>query len=619
MENSKFLERKYPDLPGSRPVERAVQKKLRQGESGPATKESRVDAYLDRLEAIMKDQRGLAHLKYRILETYTTKQDEIPESYWRLQENIMRERGESGDWANATNEQRAELKRQNSEGVLADQRSSLEQWVDYFASTDSDYVPRNLKYWIFRNVLGLAEYDKEKKEFPKRSKGTLKQFPDINHEALAYVVDAIIKKHGGTNIEFEHDIQPDERAAFQTFLAKENFQKLYSWAHDLMNPIPEHLLPVTEGEWRKFIKGSDPMELVSTIRGNGTGWCTAGENTAKTQLQGGDFYVFYSLDDEGKPTIPRIAIRMQAEKIAEVRGVAYKQNLDPYMSAVLEEKLNEFPDSTEYLKKDSDMKLLTAIETKSKKGEMLTRDDLTFLYELEAPIEGFGYRSDPRIEELRDARDVGANLPVLFECTPTDIAHSVSEIRDTTKAYIGSLEPGIFDALPPTLEHVYTKFPEERIKFRTIELGTGLKGGPAFQKAIESRSMHVGSLAQQLLESSDFKVLAGGRSADLVEISVRSLGFTSVTRYDQICARAQQLGLDLCPEEVGPQLRLQYADQPLDEYLAVAMKAISDRGGSPVVFAVDRSGGGLWLNASDGRPDDEWASSRRFVFLRPRK
>ena len=69
----------------------------------------------------------------------------------------MREQGQLGDWQEADENKKDEIKRQNSEGVLGDQRSSLEQWIDYFASSDSKYIPRELKYWIFRNIEGLQE------------------------------------------------------------------------------------------------------------------------------------------------------------------------------------------------------------------------------------------------------------------------------------------------------------------------------------------------------------------------------------------------------------------------------------------------------------------------------
>ena len=78
------------------------------------------------------------------------------------------------------------------------------------------------------------------------------------------------------------------------------------------------------------------------------------------------------------------------------------------------------------------MKKVTELVKKQEKEEPFTKDDLTLLYELNAPIEGFGYEKDPRIAELRDTRDVEADLPVLFDCAPEGIAHNVSEIKDIT-------------------------------------------------------------------------------------------------------------------------------------------------------------------------------------------
>ena len=38
------------------------------------------------------------------------------------------------------------------------------------------------------------------------------------------------------------------------------------------------------------------MKLVKSLEGKGTGWCTAGIETARWQLQGGDFHVYYTKD-----------------------------------------------------------------------------------------------------------------------------------------------------------------------------------------------------------------------------------------------------------------------------------------------------------------------------------
>lgn len=628
MEKNDFLSKKYPDLPGSKPVERAVQKKIQEGEKGSQTKEGLVEAYLDRLEEFFKTPEKFNRLKYKILEKYVTKYEEIPESYWKLQERIIRKRGEGGDWAEATEEQKEELKKQNAERVLSDQRASLEQWIDYFASPDSEYISKNLKYWILRNVIGLQEYDKEKKEFSRRSKGTIKQFPDINYEALAYVVDVIVKKLEDKKIEFEHDIQSDEREAFQKFLAKEDFTKLYAWANDLMNPIPDHLLPVTEGRWMKYEQDSDSHEIVKTIRGKGTGWCTAGENTAKTQLQGGDFYIYYSLDDNGEPTLPRLAIRMEENKVAEVRGVAYKQNIDPYIVPVLETKLKNFGQEGEaYKKKSADMNLLTEIEAKTKQNQKLTRDELVFLYEIDSKIEGFGYQRDPRIKELRDQRkaNIKEDAAIFFECSPEEVAWKQEYITEKTKAYVGELFQGIFQK---GIEHIYTSFPEGRIEKADIEIGglteEELEIKIENKKDEQGRNYISSSYAERMMKSPDFAAsikerLKNLESINLVRLKVRDLGFTKNPTTDELYERAEEFGLELCPAETGPHLRLKYEEvfgrvQPMNEHLLIAMRQITVLEGSLHAFMVRRPSDGMWLDIAWAEPTRDWDPDDEFVF-----
>ena len=63
------------------------------------------------------------------------------------------------------------------------------------------------------------------------------------------------------------------------------------------------------------------LKLYNSLQGYNTGWCTAGSReTAKEQLEEGDFYVYYSKDKNGNYTIPRLAIRMSEDEIAEIRG-----------------------------------------------------------------------------------------------------------------------------------------------------------------------------------------------------------------------------------------------------------------------------------------------------------
>ncbi len=491
------------------------------------------------------------------------------------------------------------------------QKKTLSSWLDYLKQNDANY-PTWFRYFVVRNLEKMGTLDKEKGEYTKRNDYTVAPFPEINSEALGFVYRMLTTGIG--HQEFVNE--PEKREQLTQLISKKDFIKLYTFAQiETAGSLNRESM---QGEWVKYDKGSDYHILENSLRGKGTGWCTA-EGSASSHLQGGDFYVYYSRGNSGTYSEPRVAIRMENNQVAEVRGVNHRQELEPALVDVATEKYHSLPGGEKFDKKSADMKKVTELVKKQEKGEQFNKDDLVFLYELNALIEYFGYDKDPRIKELRDTRDTNADLPIIFDCAPEDVAHSVSEIRETTKAYVGKLESGIFDVLPREIEHVYTKFPEERMKFHNnIELGTGIKDGSEFQKTIEEQEMRVSTYAAQILKSPDFKVLAENENIDLIEVSVRALGFEKLARYEDICKRAKELGLELCPAEVGPQLRLQYKDQPMGEWLIVAMNAISGSDGNPKLFDVDRLDDELWLNGNDGRPDNEWNPENPFVFLRPR-
>ena len=176
------------------------------------------------------------------------------------------------------------------------------------------------------------------------------------------------------------------------------------------------------------------------------------------QIQSGDFHVYYTYDLNGDPTQPRLAIRMEGhDRIGEVRGVLPHQGVEPILQETFDEKLKTFgKEADAYRKKSSDMKRLTAIDAKVQGVQTLTKDDLHFLYELDSTIEGFGYERDPRIEELRSARNPEEDMLTIFECTKDQIAHVPSEITKNTKAYVGQLEPGIFRRSPSSTSSTST-------------------------------------------------------------------------------------------------------------------------------------------------------------------
>ncbi len=46
----------------------------------------------------------------------------------------------------------------------------------------------------------------------------------------------------------------------------------------------------------------------------------------------------------------------------------------------------------------------------------------------------------------------------------------------------------------------------------------------------------------------------------------------------------------------------------------MGMKQITDSGGDPSVFRLERDGGGLWLHGRWATPGDEWYPGHEFVF-----
>ena len=391
--------------------------------------EERIRKYISRLEHAhelsKKSEHSLKILKKFYYDKYLIK--ELPESYINLQNKIAREEGYGDIYVSD------ETKEKMLNQVREDQKSILDLWIDYFMSEDAMY-PTWFKVYAFKGMIGLSTFDKEKQEFGKRTDKTTTSFIDLNMEALSKVYD-ILKSEIG-----EDNLTDEEREILSN---GEGFKKLYTYyLTNLDSKIMNN--DETEGIWIKYDMGSDYMPLWESLQGKNTGWCTAGKETAKTQLAGGDFYVYYTKDENGEYKNPRIAIRMNGEnEIGEIRGTSKNQNLEPNMEPILNKKLEEFPDKDKYKKKVHDMKRLTLTEEKQKNNQELTLDDLKFLYEVDSRIEGFGYQKDPRIKEIISKRDKRKDIVFAYGVNEDEVAFSKEEWeenKDRIKVYYGNLD-----------------------------------------------------------------------------------------------------------------------------------------------------------------------------------
>ena len=595
---------KNPELQKSPEVQHAVVREQRHtGEKIPNDPQDRIEAYTDRLENIFLNpdsrvrERNIDLFRPKIYDSLIIKRGNFPDSYFELQKRVAREQGH-GDI-----EISPEMREQMIDTVIADQKHSLDAWIDYLSSEDAVY-PAWFKYYAWNQITKLSQFDKERGEFKKRTDSTVAPFPDIYREPLAQIADLYERVKADNK-------DPEARAEFD-----KKFPNLYA---ELIVKSLEASMEGREtiaGSWVKYEQGKngEAEKLFQSLDGKGTGWCTAGYSTAQMQIESGDFYVYYTNDKDGNPVQPRLAIRMNGDtQIGEVRGVLPQQNVEPLMQEVLEEKLQTFgKEANAYRKRSSDMKMLTALENKKEQDQSFTKEDLTFLYEINSTIEGFGYQSDPRIEELRKDRNTEADMLVIFDCTREQIAHVPSAINENTRAYVGQLEPGIFHKLE-NLEHVYTSFPDKKI--RREEIAVGGKSAKELTSAMEAENINIGSYAQSMLDNKkEFIPTQEKEALTLIRLTVADLGFRTGATTDQIYERAQELGLDLCPADAGPHYRLQYQNQPLGEWIYMGMKQITDSGGRPSVFRLEHDDDGLWLYGDWAGPNREWYSDDKFVF-----
>lgn len=608
------LQLKTPELQKSEEVQNSVAKYERlNDEKLPNDPTDRIEAHMDRLEKIFLNpdervrQRNLEMLREGIYDAYIIKPEEVPESYFELQQRVARERGIDAE--NIT----PDIKERMINVLIEDQKHSLDQWIDYLTSDDAVY-PTWFKYFVFQNITKLSQFDKSLGKFKKRTTDTTAPYPDVFREPLAQICDVYEKVAKDNNL-----LKTDPK--IQEEFSK-SFPKLYA------EKITESLSAKLEsnesirGKWVKYEQGNqqDAEKLYKSLQGKGTGWCTAGDSTARTQIESGDFYVFYSDDKDGNPVQPRLAIRMGGtDKIGEVRGINEHQNVEPIMSPVLEEKLKDFgPEAEKYKKKSADMKQLTEIDKKIKENPQaqLSKEELRFLYELDAPIEGFGYSKDPRIEEILVGRDVKKDLPIIFDCQPEQIATLSTGVNENTVTYLGPWNPTIYEKIRqyPNIKYIYERFPNKKIFLRTIETNTEIQLADRVEKILTTGGHRIFDSAKDILSKVEFS--KESKEYNLVSFSVGQLGFLQGATTEQIYNRAKELGLETCPAEVGPLLRSQYTDQPKGEYLWIAMKSILNAIGIPHVFGVHRYPDGSWLVAYRDEPGGRFNPVDRFVFCR---
>ena len=408
------FESKHKDI-----VESSFNKARQNKEKLPGkNNERRNFAYLSRLDRMIEKHGDAIEQKLweASAENVVMDYEDIPEAYWKQQEQILRDNGQGRKLSEYEKEILAE-------DLIDKQRQSITSWTNYLGDKNCPY-PLWFKVYAFdgiskmSNALNLDEAD-----YNRRDNTTALSFPKLNAEILAKVYRQINDFYGVDKENWLAQHSDDEKLV--SLVKSANFPKLY--AKELVDTkvilkTPERTEDV-HGDWFEYKLG-DEEEIASLAEG--TRWCVVDPNVAHNYLVYGEYghsrstradeesnskakFIIFRLEDPNSPGIyasnGSASIRLDPNGIVdEVSGLNEGQAVEDALIPIVKEKTLSLPGGEKYLQKFDDKQALIRLDKKMEKGEDLTKEELSFLYELDRPIATLDTynREDPRIPELKE-------------------------------------------------------------------------------------------------------------------------------------------------------------------------------------------------------------------------
>ena len=403
-------------------VNSSFEKARKQNEKLPGkNNERRNFAYLSRLDNMVEKHGDALEQKLwaASAENLVMDYEDIPDAYWKQQEQILRDNGQGRELSRGEKETLAE-------DLIEKQRESINTWSNYLGDKDCPY-PLWFKIYAFDGVSKMGLINKETKEFEKRDKSTVASFPTLDPEVLAKVYRNINEFYGVDKEDWLAQHPDDEKLV--SLVKSGNFPKLYAkelFETKTIIKTPEKPEDI-EGDWFTYQLG-DEDELAKAAEG--TGWCIADPNVAHNYLEYGNYghsrnegideesnskakFIIFKLKApnslDGYSTNGVASIRLDPDgKVTEVSGLNEGQAIEDSLIPTVKEKVLSLPGGKEFLQKFEDKQTLIRLDHKLQNGEDLTKEELSFLYELDRPIATLDtYNSkDPRITELRKKYDL---------------------------------------------------------------------------------------------------------------------------------------------------------------------------------------------------------------------
>ena len=399
--------------------------------------------------------------------------------------------------------------------IIDSQKESLDKWIDYLMKEDNAH-PMWVKYWVFQGMLQLGKYDQDNKKFTNRSKRTTLPFVDINSEALNNTMNEVIKFQKG---------YPIDDKKLEKLISNGSFGKIY--AYYIAKIISRQNIENTqEGIWKTYMHG-EGIKLAQSLEEKNTGWCLTSQTISANYLEYGRIHVYYTKDKNGNYTIPRICIRQEDSKVAEIKGIADSQsNLEDSMIDIVEDKIDKLPNNKKTQKQIEAMKLLISIYNKHNKNEELSSKELRFLYEIDGKIENFGWGKDPRINKILKTRNAKDDLAKIFNCSLAKIATDKEELyNDKILIYYGDIEHESYKnyIVPPiVIGNINLKSCKHTSKYSRLQLLVGSLIASELETAESFKNL------ETITGNADFKSLKSAKGLEKLKHVGKTLNLKNV-------------------------------------------------------------------------------------------
>src|SRR5207302_1503509 len=103
----------------------------------------------------------------------------------------------------------------------------------------------------------------------------------------------------------------------------------------------------------------------------------------------------------------------------------------------------------------------------------------------------------------------------------------------------------------------------------------GGKTTEELKNGLRQSGMNISSNARIMLNDPGFTTQSDPEEIKLIRLKIGDLGITNRLKTEEVYQAAQNLGLELCPAEVGPHYSLGYTGKLLKENFQIAMKPIT--------------------------------------------